>query len=149
MKRRTFCQGAIAMATLTAVPLAVMAEPIRATLYKNPQCNCCDVYAAYLRENGFDVDVKSVDDLTKINTKAGFPEKIQGCHAMFVDKYVVDGLVPVNIVRKLLAERPAIAGITLPGMPVGAPGMPGQKTAKFVIYAVTNDGKAPTVYATE
>ena len=147
MKRRTFCQGAIAI--LTAVPLAAIAKPIRARLYKNPQCNCCDVYAAYLRENGFDVDVKSVDDLAEINIKAGFPEEIQGCHAMFVDKYVVDGLVPVSIVRKLLTERPAIAGITLPGMPVGAPGMPGQKTAKFVIYAVTNDGKAPTVYAIE
>jgi hypothetical protein len=147
MKRRTFCLGAIA--TLAAVPLAATAAPIRATLYRNPQCSCCDVYAAYLRENGFEVDVKSVNDLAEINTKAGFPEKIQGCHAMFVDKYVVDGLVPVNIVRKLLSERPAIVGITLPGMPIGAPGMPGQKTGSFVIYAVTKDGKAPTVYATE
>ncbi len=147
MKRRTFCQGTIA--TLVVLPLPAKSEPVRATLYRNPQCFCCDGYAAYLRENGFDVDVKSTNDLADINRKAGFPEKIQGCHAMFVENYVVDGLVPVSIVRKLLSERPAIVGITLPGMPVGAPGMPGQKTAKFVVYAVTNDGKAPTVYATE
>jgi hypothetical protein len=147
MKRRIFCQGAIA--TMVALPLPAMAEPVRATLYRNPQCNCCDIYAAYLRENGFDVDVKSVNDLTEINSKAGIPEKIQGCHAMFVDGYVVDGLVPVNIVRRLLSERPAIAGITLAGMPIGAPGMPGQKRGSFVVYAFTKDGKAPTVYATE
>jgi hypothetical protein len=147
MKRRTFCQGIIA--TLVALPLPAIAAPIRATLYKNPQCNCCDIYAAYLGENGFEVEVKLTTDLAEINSKAGIPEKIQGCHAMFVDGYVVDGLVPVNIVRKLLSERPAIVGISLPGMPVGAPGMPGLKTGKFVIYAVTKDGTAPTVYAIE
>jgi len=147
MKRRIFCQGAIA--TLAALPLPAMAAPVRATLFRNPQCNCCDIYADYLRENGFEVDVMSTNDLAEINSKAGIPENIQGCHAMFIDRYVVDGLVPVNIVRKLLSERPAIAGITLPGMPVGAPGMPGQKTAKLVVYAFTKDGKAPTVYATE
>ena len=147
MKRRTFCRGAIA--ALVALPLPAMAAPIRATLFRNPQCNCCDIYAAYLRENGFEVDVKSTNDLEEINRKAGFPENIQGCHAMFVDGYVVDGLVPVNIVRRLLSERPAIAGITLAGMPIGAPGMPGQKRGSFVVYAFTKDGKAPTVYATE
>jgi hypothetical protein len=147
MKRRTFCQGTIA--TLVALPLPALAAPIRATLFKNPQCDCCDIYAAYLRENGFEVDVRLTNDLAEINSKAGFPEKIQGCHAMFVDGYVVDGLVPVNIVRKLLSERPAIPGITLPGMPRGAPGMPGQKIAPFTIYAVTKDGAPPTVYAVE
>src|SRR5260370_40347137 len=140
-------QGAIA--ATVAIPLTAEAEPFRAALYRQPQCNCCDIYGACLRENGFDVDVKSGNDLTEINSKAGSPEKLQGCHAMFVDGYVVDGLVPVNIVRKLLSERPAIAGITLAGMPVGAPGMPGQKRGTFVVYAFTNDGKAPTVYATE
>jgi hypothetical protein len=147
MKRRTFCRGAIA--ALVALPLPAVAEPIRATLFRNPQCGCCDIYAAYLRQNGFEVDVKSTNDLDEINRKAGFPETIQGCHAMFVDGYVVDGLVPVNIVRKLLSERPAIAGITLPGMPTGSPGMPGRKTAPFTIYAVAKDGAPPTVYAVE
>jgi len=67
---------------------------------------------------------------------------------MFVDGYVIDGHVPVEIVRRLLSERPGIAGITLPGMPAGSPGMTGQKTQTFVIYAVTKDGKPPKVYAT-
>src|SRR5712692_4816920 len=147
MKRRTFCQGVIL--TMVALPLPAIAEPVRATLYKNPQCTCCDDYAAYLRQNGFVVDVQATNDLAVISQKAGVPEKLQGCHTMFVDGYVIDGHVPVNVIRKLLSERPAVAGITLPGMPEGSPGMTGRKYGPFTIYAVTKDGAAPTVYATE
>jgi hypothetical protein len=68
---------------------------------------------------------------------------------MFVDGYVVEGLVPVQVIRKLLTERPAVIGITLPGMPVGAPGMPGEKKGPLTIYAVTKDGAPPTTYAVE
>jgi hypothetical protein len=147
MNRRTFCLcGALAV---LASPLRAVAAPTKATLYKNPQCTCCEGYAAYLRENGFDVEVKPTNDLAEISQKAGVPEKYQGCHTMFVEGYVVDGHVPVDVVRKLLSGRPPIAGITLPGMPAGSPGMVGEKTQTFVIYAVTKDGKAPTVYATE
>jgi hypothetical protein len=147
MKRRTFCQGAIS--TMVALPLPALAAPTRAVLYKNPDCSCCEGYAAYLNQNGFAVEVKPTNDLAEISQKAGVPEKLQGCHTMFVGSYVVDGHVPVNVVRKLLTERPSIAGITLPGMPTGSPGMVGPKTQAFVVYAVTKDGKGPTVYATE
>jgi hypothetical protein len=68
---------------------------------------------------------------------------------MFVDSYVVDGLVPVDVIKKMLSERPAIAGITLQGMPLGAPGMGGSKAGLLTIYAFTKDGKAPSVYAAE
>jgi hypothetical protein len=142
----------IRLASLTALlafSAPALAEPIHATLYKNPQCSCCEGYAAYLRDNGFDVDVKPTNDLAEISLKAGVPEEMEGCHTMFIDGYVIDGHVPVNIVRKLLSEKPAIAGITLPGMPMGSPGMGGTKTEKFTIYAVTKDGKKPRVYATE
>jgi hypothetical protein len=147
MKRRTFFLGGIL--AVIARPLRAIAEPIRATLYKDPQCGCCEGYAAYLRQNGFTVDVKPTDDLAEISQKAGVPPQLQGCHTMFVDGYVVDGHVPVNVVQKLLSERPAVAGITLAGMPTGSPGMTGQKTAPFTIYAVTKDGAAPRVYAVE
>ena len=147
MKRRTFCRGAIL--AMIALPLPAVAEPVHATLYKNPQCTCCEGYAAYLRQNGFEVDVRPTNDLTEISSKAGVPEKFQGCHTMFVNGYVIDGHVPVSVIRKLLSERPAIAGITIPGMPGGSPGMTGQKSGPFTIYAVTKDGAAPTVYATQ
>src|SRR6266849_1966078 len=147
MNRRAFCKGAI-FATVV-LPLPAIAAPIKATLYKNPQCSCCEGYASYLRSNGFAVDVKPTNDLAEISRKAGVPEKFQGCHTMFVGGYVVDGHVPVNVIRKLLSERPTIAGITLPDMPQGSPGMTGRKSGPFTIYAVTKDGAAPMVYAIE
>ena len=134
---------------LVLAPLPVLAEPIHALLYKNPECSCCEIYAAYLRQNGFEVEVKPTNDLAQISAKAGVPSNLEGCHTMFVEGYVVDGHVPGAVIEKLLTERPAIAGITLPGMPPGSPGMVGEKTAPFTVYAVTKDGKAPTVYATE
>jgi len=138
-----------AVAALLAVSSPTFAETIKATLYKNPQCSCCENYAAYLRKNGFEVDVKPTNNLAEISRKAGVPETFQGCHTMFVNGYVVDGLVPINTVRKLLSEKPAIAGITLPGMPLGSPGMGGSKEGPFTIYAITKDGAVPSVYATE
>jgi hypothetical protein len=146
MNRRIFCQCAILAAV--ALPLPAIAAPVRATLYKNPQCGCCEGYAAYLRKNGFEVEVKPTNDLAEISHRAGVPEELQGCHTTFVGGYVVDGHVPVNVIRKLLAERPAIAGIALPGMPEGSPGMNGRKAGPFTIYAVTKDGAPPKVYAT-
>ena len=89
-------------------------------------------YAAYLRQNGFAVDVKPTNDLAEISRKAGVPSELQGCHTMFVDGYVIDGHVPIKTIRKLLSERPAIAGIALPGMPTGSPGMTVKKTAPVI-----------------
>ncbi|HXF87254.1 MAG TPA: DUF411 domain-containing protein [Xanthobacteraceae bacterium] len=151
MKRRDFCIGAALSlgAALGAVRPAIAEKRIRATLFKSPQCDCCDGYAAYLRRNGFEVEVKTTHDLANISRKAGVPEAMQGCHTSFIEGYVVDGHVPISAIRKMLAERPAIAGITLPGMPDGSPGMSGRKKEPFRIYAVHKNGAAPTLYAVE
>ena len=138
-----------ALLTALLAPLPALAAPIHAVLYKNPQCSCCEIYAAYLKQNGFDVELKPTTDLAQISANAGTPADLEGCHTMFVGDYAFDGLVPVEIVKKVLTERPAIAGVTLPGMPTGSPGMPGVKAAPFKIYAFTKDGRAPTVYAVE
>lgn len=76
------------------------------------------------------------------------PEKLEGCHTVFIDKYVVDGHVPLKTLDKLLTERPDIRRISLPGMPNGSPGMTGQKTEPFTIYEIGSDAE-PRVYATE
>ncbi len=148
---RTFAMlRLIALLGLLLSPLgqAHAADPSKtATLYKNPQCGCCEQYADYLRQNGFGVTVKPTHDLAAISQEAGIADDFQGCHLAFVDSYVVSGHVPVATVDRLLAERPAIKGVTLPGMPMGSPGMNGQKTAPFTIYEV-GDG-TPKVYAVE
>lgn len=116
-------------------------------LYKNPQCGCCESYADHLRQNGFQVTVKPTHDLTLIKRQQSVPPHLEGCHTMMVDGYVVEGHVPVSILRKLLTERPRIKGISLPGMPLGSPGMGGTKTAPFTVYEI---GDGPSrVYAVE
>ncbi len=118
-----------------------------ATLYKNPQCGCCNEYAKYLEQNGFDVTLENTTDISPIKQQQGVPEQLAGCHTMLIDGYVVEGLVPLDVLTRLLTEKPAIKGISLPGMPVGAPGMPGPKAAPFTIYEIS-DGPEK-VYATE
>ena len=124
------------------------AEPrYAATLYKDPQCGCCETYADYLRENGFEVTVKPTHDLPLLHRQYGVPEPLVGCHTTLVDGYVVEGHVPIGAVLRMLAERPAIKGISLPGMPAGSPGMVGEKTGPFTIYEI-GEGE-PKVYAVE
>ncbi len=143
------------IATLTVIALGVAgyltvgtgAAAEEVTLYKNPQCGCCESYADYLRENGFDVTVKPTHELVPMSRAAGIPDNFQGCHLAFIDDYVVSGHVPVATVDRLLTERPAIKGVTLPGMPQGSPGMSGTKTGPFTVYTVGET--QPSVYAVE
>ena len=134
--------------TLLALPLKAVAGPIQATLYKNPHCDCCEKHAAYLRGHGFEVDVKTTNDLEGITLKAGVPQELEGCHTIFVEGYVVVGHVTADILRKLLTEHPSIIGIAIPGMPSGVPGMEGPKAAPIMVYAVNKD-TSPTVYAVQ
>jgi hypothetical protein len=131
---------------LSALPLAIAGSvrvaPVAVMLYKNPECGCCEAYVDYLRHHGFEVTSKPTNDLAEISRKAGVPSDLQGCHTAFIEDYVVDGHVPVEAINKLLAERPPIKGITLPGMPAGSPGMSGEKIGPFTIYAIGQDGKS-------
>ena len=138
--------AALPAQALTAPTRAFAAASIPVTLYKNPQCSCCEAYAQYLDQNGFKVEVKATNDLAEISRKAVIPADVEGCHTSFIAGYVVDGHVPVKTIRKLLDEKPAIAGITLPGMPPGSPGMPGDKTASLIVYAVSKNGASPHVF---
>jgi hypothetical protein len=127
---------------------AAQAEgPRAATLYKNPACTCCETYADYLRENGFEVTIEATHDLPLIKRQHGVPAPLEGCHTTLVDGFVVEGHVPVSTLIRLLTEKPAIKGISLPGMPAGSPGMFGEKTEPFTIYEI---GEGPAkVYAVE
>lgn len=146
MKRLT--RIATLLATIS-LPAPALADAIQATLHKMPECGCCEEYASYLRENGFEVEVVPSDNLAEISSKAGVPAEYEGCHTTFLDGYVVDGHVPIKAIQKLLKERPNIAGIALPGMPIGSPGMGDDPTQSFTVYAVTKDGAAPTVFSYE
>jgi hypothetical protein len=139
----------LALTVLTAAlgGAAQAEEPRTATLYKNPACACCETYADYLRDNGFEVTVEATHDLPLLHRQHGVPDPLVGCHTTLVEGYVVEGHVPVGALIRLLTEKPAIRGISLPGMPAGSPGMLGEKTEPFTIYEI-GDGPAK-VYAVE
>jgi len=157
-RRRTAILTALAgaVATATLIPLALpgrhgSAQAADAVLYKNPECECCEGYATYLRENGFEVTVKATQDVPMMQRMAGIPDGFEGCHLTMIGEYVVAGHIPIATVNRLIEERPAIKGIVLPGMPMGSPGMVGTKEEPFVIYEIggETEGGAPKVYATE
>ena len=113
-----------------------------------------EVYAAvvtglrdYVRKNGFDAKVQDVDDIGALKLKLGVREEFSSCHTTEVGGYIVEGHVPVEVVQRMLKERPKIAGIAVPGMPAGSPGMevPGGRKDSYNILAFTSDGKT-TVY---
>ena len=141
---------AILLALTIPAGVASAAEKPAATLYKNPQCDCCEQYADYLRRHGFEVKVVATHDLSLIKKQTGgVSEQLEGCHTTLIGKYVVEGHVPVNTLKRLLAERPNIRGISLPGMPQGSPGMTGRKTEPFTIFEIGGDDANPRVYAKE
>ena len=129
--------GGTAALMLRSAPAADESKGV--TLYKNPSCECCEGYADYLRDNGFEVNVIPTHDLTLLDQKYGIPTDLAPCHISLVGGYVVGGHIPVEVVNRLLAEKPAITGINLPGMPTGTPGMGGMKTAPFTIYEIGKD----------
>ncbi len=138
----------LCMLALAAMPqLAAARDAPSATLYKNPQCMCCEAYADYLRQNGYTVTVEPTHDLSLLTKAKGVPENLEGCHLMEVGGYLVEGHVPVKHVDRLLNERPDIAGISIPGMPSGTPGMGGPKNGPITIYAFSKD--STNVYAVE
>jgi hypothetical protein len=123
-------------------------ELLQSTLYKMPNCDCCEGDAEYLREQGFDVHIEVTEDLTPLRRAESVPEALEGCHTILVGGYVVEGHVSADTIRRLIRERPAgVAGIAMPGMPTGVPGMPGPKQGPIEI--ITFGEGEPRVFATE
>ena len=100
-----------------------VADGSAVTLYRQEGCSCCATYADYLRDNGFAVDMKTVEDLGPIRKQHGIPKAGVGCHTSLVDGYVIEGHVPVEAIARLLSERPTLDGISVVGMPANSPGM--------------------------
>ena len=132
-------------ALVLAVQLPVMAAAIPVKLYKNPSCFCCDLYAKHLEENGFKVELINTTDMASIKQKYGIPAKLEGCHTAIVKGYVVEGLVPAKFVQQMLKEHRSIKGVSLPGMPIGAPGMPGAKSKPLNVYTL-DTSPSPAVF---
>ncbi|MBI2650859.1 DUF411 domain-containing protein [Candidatus Woesearchaeota archaeon] len=113
---------------------------IKATIFKSSGCGCCNVYLQYMNKKGFNLEVMQTEDMDAVKAKYNIPASMQSCHTIIIGDYFVEGHVPSEAIEKLMAEKPTIRGIAMPGMPSGSPGMPGSKKAPFVIYAINKDG---------
>lgn len=110
-------------------------------IYKSPTCGCCTKWASYLKDNGFNVTQIKTQNLNTVKQNQRIPPNLSSCHTAIVDGYIVEGHVPVNAIRRMLKEKPSIKGITVPGMPIGSPGME-QGTTKqpYDVLAIHADG---------
>ena len=109
-------------------------------VFKTPSCGCCYGYVLFLEKEKFNVKQTDMRSLHSIKKKYNIPLEMQSCHTTIMGKYFIEGHVPLQAVNKLLKEQPEIDGIALPGMPIGTPGMPGEKEEPYVIYQLI-DGK--------
>lgn len=90
---------------------------------KSANCTCCEGWVEHMRKAGFTVHVKVVDDVTPTATRLGVPQDLRSCHTSVVEGYVIEGHVPAADVKRLLAQDPRAAGLAVPGMVLGSPGM--------------------------
>ncbi len=110
------------------------------TLYKSEMCGCCGLYGDYLDKTEYNIEIKDMPDITSIKDQYKIPPQLRSCHTAIINGYYIEGHIPQEAIQKLLKEKPSLAGIAMPGMPSGSPGMPGAKKEPFVIYAVAQDG---------
>lgn len=133
--RRHLMLAGVAIAAISARPAAAT-NPMAVAVAKAPGCECCEAWAAHLRENGFAVTVTELVELNAFKTRLRIPADLRSCHTAQIGNYVLEGHVPALAVQRLLREKPLnTTGLAVPGMPAGSPGMDQAGTA-FDIYSV-------------
>lgn len=141
--------GALAWAVLIGTA-AVAAEPAdQIKVYKTPGCGCCTAWEDYLREEGFEVVSRDINqhELNAIKQEQGLGRELASCHTAFIGDYVIEGHVPADDIRRLIDERPDVDGIAVPGMPVGSPGMEmGDRRDPYDVVTFV-DGRKMDVFA--
>ena len=136
-----------------ADPAMPAMTPVDASLplvvvHKSPSCGCCVAWVEHMQRAGFVVEVRNVDNLDPVKTRVGVPAGKGSCHTAEVGGYFVEGHVPADDVKRLLTERPDAKGLTVPGMPMGSPGMevPDGRVQAYTVELVDRDG-ATSAYA--
>jgi hypothetical protein len=141
--------AAAAAAGAIALPGLFGSGPAKAgeiVVYKSPSCGCCGEWVKHLRQNGFEVSVNNIENVDPVRKQAGVPYDMASCHTALVDGYAVEGHVPAENIRKMLADRPNFKGLVVPGMPASAPGMDGSDPEPYTVYSFDAAGKSE-VYA--
>jgi hypothetical protein len=140
---------AFAALLITTVTAAAQQPSGIVDVYKTPTCGCCSKWVEHLRANGFSVRTTDVESTGPVQARHGVPPEVRSCHTAIVNGYVVEGHVPATEVKRLLKERPRVAGIAVAGMPAGSPGMemPGVDAQPYYVVSFDRGGKVD-VFAT-
>jgi hypothetical protein len=110
-------------------------------VYKTPTCSCCGLWVKHMRDKGFVVNVQDVPSTDVYRRKYGVPEQLSSCHTAIVEGYAIEGHVPAAEIQRLLKERPKAAGLAVPGMPLGSPGMEATHSEEYEVLLFKRDGK--------
>ena len=131
---------ALGLALGTALPALASGEEV--TMFKDPNCGCCGKWADHMRANGFQVKEIATREMGAVKRQAGVPQELGSCHTAKVGGYIVEGHVPAADVKRLLADKPPVVGVSAPGMPMGSPGMEGPYPAdRYDVVSFDRDGK--------
>jgi hypothetical protein len=145
MKNRFLLTIAIVAALFPLTAAAPTSAPLKpatlVTVYKDPDCGCCKAWVEYMKKHGYRVDVKDTRDLAQIKTNLGVPAALGGCHTALIGGYIIEGHVPAEDIARLLKQKPKIAGLAVPGMPAGSPGMEGPPPVHYQVIAFERSGK--------
>jgi len=139
---RDSAQHAAPPASAVSPSAAAPAGEPTLVVYKTPTCGCCKAWVGEMEKAGFKVEVHDIDDLAATKHAAGVPDELQACHTARIGGYVVEGHVPAADIRRLLAERPDVAGIATPGMPMGSPGMEGGYKDHYDVMTFGGSGRS-------
>ncbi len=132
----------IALALSLSLMFSLSLKAQENEMFKNPGCMCCDKWAEHMIDNGFDIKITPSPDVAKLKDVLGIPPEARGCHTSVIDGIIVEGHVPADLVQKLLNERPeGVIGISVPGMPVGSPGMEGTYKEEYRVVVFDSKGK--------
>ena len=132
--------------TSTAQSFELENGNVSLTMYRSEGCDCCIKWADYLEDEGWEVSVETVSDMYPVKEEMGVPGELSSCHTAIVDGYVIEGHVPIEDIKRLLAERPDAIGVSAPGMPPNSPGMDLDVENEY--QTVLFDGETMTVYNT-
>jgi hypothetical protein len=144
--RKTFALGAALFAlTLTtgaATPsVDLIPKQTKITVYKDPGCRCCKNWIEHLIKHGYGVDAKDTPDMAEVKRTLGVPDALTSCHTAVVNGYLIEGHVPAADIARLLKEKPKVAGLAVPGMPMGSPGMEGPQQQHYQVLSFDKNGK--------
>lgn len=119
---------------------AAFAEPL-IQVSKSPTCGCCTEWVDHLKANGFAAEATNHHDMHSIKAAAGIPPQHASCHTAKVGNYVIEGHVPASDIKRLLEEQPDALGLSVPGMPIGSPGMEmGDRVDNYQVLLLNHDG---------